>query len=233
VGFSWFPSSAWEPEARQGGAFPSGAWEPGKGPAPPSSPRSCVGILRDHGITVPVTVTKRNLRNDGYLLRRESSMLRRAGQVRAEAYPTGLVSGSQSVGTSRSGGNARRASVGRRGGRPAGAPSRPDGPPSGCSPYGESWTLPRPSSRPSPQAAKRRRTPERPGHCVPTQERRDEQGELGFAVVGPRRDLVVRDRMGVPLWFPHVWQDSHFGGGSQADLRHGVRVISHGCAAAA
>ena len=86
---------------------------------------------------------------------------------------------------------------------------------------------------PAPPGFPKGGTPERPRHCVPTQERRDEQGELGFAVVGPRRDLVVRDRMGVPLWFPHVWQDSHFGGGSQADLRHGVRVISHGCAAAA
>ena len=40
-------------------------------------------------------VTKRNLRDERYLLRREASMLRRAGQVRADAYPTWLLSGSQ------------------------------------------------------------------------------------------------------------------------------------------
>jgi hypothetical protein len=69
---------------------------------------------------------------------------------------------------------------GRQSGRSCVFHSRPDGPPSGCP------VLDAPaSSSPLWCPSRGRGTPERPGHCVPTQERRDETAVAAGAADGP------------------------------------------------
>ena len=46
-------------------------------------------------------------------------------------------------------------------------------------------------------------------------------GDLGFAAVGPRRELAKGGRADVDPWLPHSPQDTLFGGESQAEFEEG------------